>query len=277
METKETRIPKVIHYCWFGGNPMPELAQKCIASWKKYCPDYEIKEWNETNIDINSIDYMREAYEEKAWPFVSDVARLQIIYEYGGIYLDTDVEILRSFDPLLDDGAFMGLEDGKHVASGLGFGAEKNHKLIKSLLDDYRGRHFCNADGTLDRTACPAAQSVFFRKAGLVEKDMRQELCGAVIYPSEFFCPRSFHTGLLTLTDHTYSIHHYDGSWCTDEQKARVSERYRIFQKWGHLAEPVWLLTRVKIKIQRDGLWGTFLVAQEKIKNGLIYKSKGET
>lgn len=251
-------IPKVIHYCWFGGKPLPELAQKCITSWKKCCPDYEIKQWNETNVDLSSFDYMREAYEEKAWGFVPDVARLQIIYEYGGIYLDTDVEILRSFDPLLCNGAFMGLEDGKYVALGLGFGAEKKHPLIKSLLDDYKGRHFRKADGTLDRTAAPLVQSVFFRKVGLIERDIQQEFCDAIVYPSEYFCPKSSRTGILNLTDHTYSIHHYDGSWLTDEERAKTLVRYRIFQKWGCMAEAVWLPVRIKMKIQEAGVCGAF-------------------
>lgn len=253
-------IPKEIHYCWFGGKPLPEQAQKCIASWKKYCPEYKIKEWNETNVDLDSVDYMREAYEEKAWGFVPDVARLQIIYEHGGIYLDTDVEALRSFDPLLGDGAFMGLENGKYVALGLGFGAERNHPLIKRLLDDYEGRHFRNADGTLNRTPAPKIQKSFFHEAGLIEKNILQTVCGAVVYPSEYFCPKSNLTGVLTLTDHTYSIHHYDASWFTEEEQAKRAVRHKIYQKWGCLAESIWRLTRIRMEIQEVGIIKAFLM-----------------
>ena len=118
------KIPKVIHYCWFGGNPKPKLVQKCIHSWKKYCPDYEIIEWNESNFDISSCPlYVRQAYDVKKWAFVSDYARLKIIHTCGGIYLDTDVELIKSLDSLLEYNAFFGFEDGKYVATGLGFGA----------------------------------------------------------------------------------------------------------------------------------------------------------
>ena len=118
-------IPKKIHYCWFGGNPLPELAIKCLESWKKYCPDYEIIEWNETNFNLDSCEYVREAYQAKKWAFVSDYARLKVVYDNGGIYLDTDVELIKSLDRLLKNKSFFGTETTGVVATGLGFGAEK--------------------------------------------------------------------------------------------------------------------------------------------------------
>ena len=116
-------IPKIIHYCWFGSNPLSETAQECIASWRKYCPDYEIKEWNENNFDLNCCNFVKEAYEAKKWAFVRDVARLKIIYEEGEIYLDTDVQVVKSFDDLLNNQCFLGEETSGCIKTGLGFGA----------------------------------------------------------------------------------------------------------------------------------------------------------
>lgn len=134
-------IPKVIHYCWFGKKPLPELALKCIESWKKYCPDYEIKEWNEESFDINMYIYARQAYDAKKWAFVSDVARLYVLYQEGGIYMDTDVELLKSIDCFLENDAFSGFEDKKSVPTGI-MGAVKNNNVIKEFLDEYNEAFF---------------------------------------------------------------------------------------------------------------------------------------
>ena len=262
-------IPKIIHYCWFGGAPLPELALRCIASWKKYCPDYEIKEWNESNFDTSSMDYMREAYEEKAWGFVPDIARLQIILEHGGIYLDTDVEAVKSFDPLLDNKAFMGLESGGIVALGLGFGAEKGHPLIRRLLEDYEGRHFRNPDGTLNRMAAPALQAPFFRKNGLSKKDNEQSICGASIYPTEYFCAKSCKTGVIAVTDRTYSIHHYAGSWLVDEERALQVRRNRLRLRFGRMDILIWPFVWAASKTTQLGFRGMVRLAIEKIQNKL--------
>ncbi len=234
-------IPKVIHFCWFGGGPLTELSERCIASWRKYCPDYEIRRWDETNVDLSSVDYMREAYEEKAWAFVSDVARLQIVYEQGGIYLDTDVELVRPLDDFLQYCAFAGIQTDKTIALGLGFGAEAGHPLIGELLSAYRDRHFRRADGTLDRTAAPAVQHPVFEKNGFNGQDAKQTILGAEIYPTEYFCPMSFITAIVTLTDNTYSIHHFAASWCTENERERIRIRQKVYRKWGVLAKPVWL------------------------------------
>ena len=135
-------IPKVIHYCWFGGNPLPELAIRYIDSWRQRCPDYEIKKWDETNFDVYSCDFVKEAYESKKWAFVSDYARLWIVFNYGGVYLDTDVELVKSLDELLDNKCFLGAETTGQVNTGLGFGAEKNNVVVKLLLNEYNNRHF---------------------------------------------------------------------------------------------------------------------------------------
>ena len=161
-------IPKKIHYCWFGGNPLPELAQKCIASWKKYCPDYEIIEWNETNYDITKNNYMNQAYENKRWGFVPDYARLDIIYTHGGIYLDTDVELIKPIDELLTLKAFAGVEqNSEYVALGLGFGAEKEHPTIKALRDYYDTLSFVeNGELGLDESDFNKNASLYFRRIG---------------------------------------------------------------------------------------------------------------
>lgn len=156
-------IPKVIHYCWFGGNPKPEIVKKCIASWEKFCPEWEIKEWNENNFDVMSVAYMKEAYEHKKWAFVSDVARLSIIYQHGGVYLDTDVELLDNIETWLDNKAFFVFENMRSVASGLGFGAVQNHVSIKKMLEYYDGKHFI-INGKEQLFPCPAGNTQALRE-----------------------------------------------------------------------------------------------------------------
>lgn len=148
-------IPKIIHYCWFGGNPKPEIIEKCIASWKKYCPDWEIVEWNESNYDVSSYPYVQEAYEAKKWAFVSDVVRLDVVFRLGGIYLDTDVELFQSIDFLRECDAFFVFETNRNINTGIGFGSEANHPAVDSMLSYYKDRHFC-VGGKLDMTPCPA-------------------------------------------------------------------------------------------------------------------------
>ena len=148
-------IPKIIHYCWFGRGKLPKLAEKCIESWKKYCPQYKIVCWNEDNFDINQNKYAKEAYEAGKWAFVSDYVRLKVLYDEGGIYLDTDVELIKPLDKLIEDGGFMGFDDNGVISTGLGFACEKGNKLIEALLADYDGISFICNDGAYDLTPCP--------------------------------------------------------------------------------------------------------------------------
>ncbi len=143
-------IPKVIHYCWFGGGEKSRLMKKCIKSWKKYCPDYEIIEWNEDNFDVNGIEFTKGAYNAKKWAFVTDYARLDIIYKHGGIYLDTDVELLKPLDELLKYKGFFGFEEMGMVNTGVGFGAEKGNLLVKQMRDDYNNDVYSK-----DSETCP--------------------------------------------------------------------------------------------------------------------------
>lgn len=214
-------IPKKIHYCWFGKNPLPEYAVQCIDSWKKHCPDYEIIQWNEDNYDINKCDYIKEAYHAKKWAFVSDYARLDIIYNHGGIYLDTDVELIKNLDPLLNEKCFLAVEaESFLIATGLGFGAEKGDKNVKAMLDEYNGIHFEIAPGIFDPLNCPARNSKPFYKFGFsTEMNRVSSFNGATVFTPEYFSPYNYVTNQLNITDNTYSIHRYCASWIHAKEK----------------------------------------------------------
>lgn len=215
----ETKIPKIIHYCWIGGKPIPEHNKKIMESWKKFCPDYEIIEWNESNYDFKKNRYMREAFENKQWAFAPDYARLDIIYEHGGIYLDTDVELIKPLDDLLNLKGFAGVELEKSLtgrklcAPGLGFGAIPKLPIIKELRDCYDELSFVKEDGTLNKIAGPVYQTNYLLKKGLVLNNSFQEIDGLSIFPAEYFAPKEYFSGKINLTKNTYSIHHFDASW----------------------------------------------------------------
>lgn len=222
-------IPKTIHYCWFGGNPLPKLAQKCIESWKKYCPDYNIKRWDETNFDLDCCDYVREAYQEKKWAFVSDYARFKILYENGGVYFDTDVELIKPIDDIVENGAFMGLEESSKVsvATGLGLGAEKGSFLLAEILYNYHHSHFeKNESGSYETVVTRVTDIVL--KHGDIQPNEISVVAGIRIYPTEYFCPLDFYTGKMTITNNTRSIHHYTASWCNKTQKRILSIKKRF-------------------------------------------------
>lgn len=217
-------IPKVIHYCWFGGNPLPKDAKRCIESWKKFCPDYQIIEWNESNFDYTDNLYAKQAMECKRWAFVSDYARLKIVYEQGGIYLDTDVELIRPLDSLLDLEAFFGFESNRckqeaEVATGLGFGARKGNAVVKAMMEDYETIPFLKEDGTPDMTPCPERNTRVLVGLGLRTDGTRQTMAGAEIFPAEYFCPIGFQSDQSNITKDTYSIHHYHASWLSVGKK----------------------------------------------------------
>lgn len=263
-------IPKKIHYCWFGGNALPERDQACIESWKKYCPDYEIIRWDESNYDLSQCDYMKEAYEAKRYGFVPDFARLDIIYQHGGIYLDTDVEIIKSLDPLLELEGFAGFEatdaKEKFIALGLGFGAQKGNPIIKALRDDYFNRHFIQENGEPDLTPAPWISAEVLKKTPLVFDGHTQEIDGFKFFSEEYFCPKSFLTDEYHITDRTYSIHHYNASWFTQAEKKR-SEMVKIWKKRLG-AKPGFYVGTVLFYIKEDGLSGLFRKTVEKIFGG---------
>ena len=240
-------IPKIIHYCWFGRGPLSELAQKCIASWKKYLPDYEIKEWNEDNFDVNIIPYTAEAYKAKKYAFVSDYARFRILYQYGGIYFDTDVEVIRPIDDIVERGNFMGFEtDPKpqlkadaseaSVNPGLGMGVAPGLGIIKKMLDYYEGRHFEFIPGGIGQLTIVHIATEVLRKAGLKQQQGIQQVDDMWIYPAEYFCPINLKTGRIHVRPNTRTIHHYAGTW---------QDKHFSFKEWIKKVLPESLLLKV--------------------------------
>lgn len=240
-------IPKIIHYCWFGRGPLPELAQKCIASWKKYLPDYEIKEWNEDNFDVNIIPYTAEAYQAKKYAFVSDYARFWILYQYGGIYFDTDVEVIRPIDDIVERGNFMGFEtDPKlqvkadaseaSVNPGLGMGVAPGLGIIKKMLDFYEGRHFEFIPGGIGQLTIVHIATEVLLKAGLEQQHGIQQVNDIWIYPAEYFCPINLKTGRIHVKPNTRTIHHYAGTW---------QDNHFSFKEWIKKVLPESLLLKV--------------------------------
>ena len=206
-------IPKIIHYCWFGGKPLPKSAEKCIASWKKYLPDYEIKRWDESNFDVNAIPYTREAYAACKFAFVSDYARFWILYHYGGVYFDTDVEVIRPIDDIINRGGFLGVESNRNgiytVNPGLGFAATQGTAVIGEMVNLYSTFHFINTDGASDLKNIVEITTDYLSSKGLQNTDEIQDCCGFTIYPKDYFCPIDYDTRELKITENTRTIHHY--------------------------------------------------------------------
>lgn len=214
--------PKVIHYCWFGGNPLPKSAQMCIASWRKYLPDYEIKEWNESNFDVNIIPYTAEAYKAKKYAFVSDYARFWILYKYGGLYFDTDVEVIKNMDDIIAKGPFMGCENEAKagatpaqlgVAPGLGLGVNPGLGLYGEILNWYNTHHFITWTGVIEKNVVDITTEILNKNGIEILDDGVLKSSGILIYPKEYFCPKDYITGEMNITDKTKSIHHYSATW----------------------------------------------------------------
>ena len=222
----KNRIPKKIHYFWFGGNPIPELESRCIESWKKFCSDYEIIRWDENNYDIHQNKYMEQAYKAQKWGFVPDYARLDVVYQHGGIYLDTDVEIIRNFDELLELPGFMGFESKKYINMGQGFGALARNSVIKLLRDDYETKEFIVENNQFNLTPSPVLQTEVLLKHGLKLNNKFQRIQDMMILPAECFSPDN--NMIPHVTENTFSIHHFSGSW-TPENNKRFLEKQRRF------------------------------------------------
>lgn len=228
-------IPKKIHYFWIGGNPKPESVLFCIDSWRKYCPDYEIIEWNETNYDFSKNEYMRQAYKAKKWAFVTDYARLDVVFQYGGIYLDTDVELIKPWDSLLKYRGFMGFdqttEKDHFVATGLGFGMEPGNQLLREMMADYENVKCPGENGVIKYIPCPYLNTQVLRRHGLENEDRDQMVQNIMIFASDVFCPKSYNTLRLRTTERTLSIHHFDGTW----QDSKGKRRHRVTTVINHL------------------------------------------
>lgn len=225
-------IPKIIHYCWFGRGEKPELAKKCIASWQKFCPDFAIREWNEDNCDYLAMPFMAEAYAAKKYAFVSDVMRLLVLEQYGGVYFDTDVEVVRDISPLMDDEGFIGFENDQYVASGLTIASVPHHPVVQAMIEEYQNLHFVNADGITNAVGCPHLNTDVMEHFGLVRNGQEQTVAGIHVYPADFFNPLDSVTGKLTKTENTYSIHWYSMSW--------LPKRTQIKAKLGRLWRRMW-------------------------------------
>lgn len=232
-------IPKIIHYCWFGRNPLPPLALKCINSWNKYFPDYIIKEWNEDNFDVNIVSYTAEAYREKKYAFVSDYARFWILYTYGGVYFDTDVEVIKNMDDLIEHGPFMGCENdvesgtivsglGLGCNPGLGLGCNPGLLFYKEMLNLYSNLHFIK-NGQIQLKTVVEYTTEKMVTHGLKNTNEIQYVTGIYIYPREYFCPINLVTQKLEITPRTYSIHWYVGSWREVGIGGRIKLIFRKF------------------------------------------------
>lgn len=214
-------------------NEKTELIRKCINSWSEYLPDYEIVEWNEENFDINSNQYVKEAYKEKKWAFVSDYVRLYALYHYGGIYLDTDVEVLRKLDLFLDKGCFSGFEDVGSIPTGI-MGSFKNHPVIKSFLEYYNNRSFYLQNGELDTTTNVEIITDICVKEGFIPNGEFQILNnGIYIYPKDYFCPKDYVSGKINLTENSFCIHHFNASWITKKQRKKRATRQFLYSLLG--------------------------------------------
>lgn len=229
-------IPKKIHYCWFGGGEKTKLAQKCIESWKRFCPEYEIIEWNEDNFDVNLNPYTKMCYEQKKYAFLTDYLRLLVLYEHGGIYFDTDVEVIKSFDDILDCEAFFGFETNEFINTGEGFGAQPQSIIVSQMIKEYDDL----LDGNKGFVGCPILNTNALVKFGFNANGQKQEINNVVVYPADYFNPYDDPTGVLTKTENTYSIHWYGKSWM-DKKKVLKSKLTKplhrvfgteIFSKW---------------------------------------------
>lgn len=237
-------IPKIIHYCWFGEGQMPEKEKKCIETWKKFFPDYEIKKWDETNFDVEETKFSKQAYERKQYAFVSDYARAKILYEQGGLYLDTDVEVVKSFPKVLDGKGFVGFERRHFIGTAV-LAAEKENGIIKELLDYYVQHSFVMDDGLVDNIANVSILTDIMRKHKLELGGERQTVAGFEVFNREYFYPKKLDENEFRVTDETCAIHKCSNSWMSDREKKRGNSKL-----WINVGRPIFRKGRnVLVKI----------------------------
>lgn len=226
-----TNIPKKIHYFWFSGEPLTDLAIKCIDSWRKHCPNYEIVEWNTTNFDVSQCIYAHEAYNAKKWAFLTDYARLFVLYEYGGIYMDADVEVIKNLDPILNSKAGIGFETNEFLGPHFIYSIKRN-AYIGYLLSYYKDRHFLLNNGNYDLTTMPISTTkMTHQKYGYkIANSLLVMSDGVTFYPNDYFSPLNHATGRVTITANTYIIHHFNGSWNTKNNKNLYNNIYSLIE-----------------------------------------------
>ena len=249
-------IPRTIHYVWLGGKRKSNEVKKCILSWRKYCPDYKIVEWNENNYNFRKNQYILEAYKAKKWAFVSDYARYDILYHYGGIYLDTDVELVSKLDPLLYNQMFIGFLEDKRVASGLGLGSVAGNPIIKEILQYYDRRSFYKKNGDMDLRICNHNETNVLIRHGLKRNGKEQYLDCVHVYPRDYLNPEQ---GIPSIN--TIAIHHFNGSWTSVLHRTRRKKNGFFLRKFSqknairiiHITDRLWdVLERIeKIKIRK--------------------------
>jgi hypothetical protein len=227
----EPFIPKKIHYCWYGGQPLPSLAKRCLKSWKIHLADYEVKRWDENNTDLLSNQYVREAYQAGKYAFVSDYVRLKVLYEEGGIYMDTDVELIKNLDTFLHHHAFCGFQNPTLISLGV-IGSVRNHNFIRSILDIYDCLRFVDEENHLDLTPNTVRITNYAVKKGLELNDKLQNFNDLTVYPSEYFCPKNYDEYYFNITKNTKALHHYAGSWYSPKTKWLMWFRIHIIKRF---------------------------------------------
>lgn len=238
-------IPKIIHYCWFGKGEKPDNVKRCIESWKKYLPDYKLMEWNEDNFNIAKLKYTKEAYEAKKYAFVSDVARIEALYKYGGIYMDTDVEVLKSFNPLLNARCVLGMEEKEYVATSF-MAFEKKHPLVKQFLILYENLSFIDKNGQIVTGTNVAKLTNMLIEKGFVQENHYQELeNGIKIYPKEFFSPYDYINCYYNITENSYCVHHFAVSWMSKKEQMKKGVK-KILVKIIGLEKMNWIREKLK-------------------------------
>ncbi|MCF7568649.1 glycosyl transferase [Sabulilitoribacter arenilitoris] len=234
-------IPKIIHYCWLSGDEFPPLIQKCIDSWKVKLPDYEFILWDTNRFPLEKNDWVREAFETKKYAFAADYIRLYAVYNYGGIYLDTDVEVIKSFNDLLNRPYIAGAEGLGIIEAGV-FGAEKNNAWVKQCLDYYNEKSFINDDGTFNTLTLPRIMMSQISKTrtfkevhpSLLEASLQIDDTGTLyMFPKDFFCAKNHGTGMIEKTDNTYSIHHFAMSWIAKERTFLPNIKRKLMSFFG--------------------------------------------
>ncbi|MBR2215109.1 MAG: hypothetical protein IJ849_05050 [Selenomonadaceae bacterium] len=267
-------IPKIIHYCWMSGEPFPPLIEECMATWREILPDYEIVEWNSKNFPVDSMPFTREAMACRKYAFVSDVVRLYALYHFGGIYLDSDIKVLKSFNDLLYLPAFTGFETEHDVGVWL-LASEKHNPIFKEMLDCYWDKHFLEPDGSMDLTPNPLVLKHIFIKHNIMFNNQQQETEFITVFPTEYFAPMDVRTGLVNITDNSYAMHLFNGAWLEKsdwEYRALFLKNYGLFHKFL----PKAIVSKVAHALtiyKQDGFMALLKKTAEKICKSLVVES----